>query len=292
MEHLVELGASGAAASGRALGVILRKLERQLLDQLIHAHTRRAAEVLLVQLSGRLREELGRIGSLAAPAEMRGALDQLRATYSYGRRLAEPSAVVITGAPNVGKSALANALVGRERSIVHHLPGTTRDAVTAVASFDGLPVTVVDTAGLRQAADEIERLGVGRALEKASSCDLVVWVFDHSRAVSRDEAGYLQLLPRSRLVPVVNKIDLEGPTGDDEIRDMLGMEALRTSAVTGSGIEELRTRICTCLVGTDVPARDAAVVTLSSVDSVLAEAAHALKSGETLKPLLEGILAD
>jgi len=274
------LVACGASVDGRAetvLGRPLKTLERGLLDQLVHARTERAAEVLLVQLSGRLRAALEGVSGPVDDGSVR-RVARLRATWKYGRRLVEPASVVITGAPNVGKSTLANALVGGDRSIVHHIPGTTRDTVTAVAWLDGLPVVVVDTAGLREATGEIERIGVEKALEKVSSCDLVVWVFDHSRGVTDDEADYLEVLGDMPLLPVINKIDLEGPVDASEIRKMLGVDVQRTCALTGRGIEQLRKRIFTSLVGETVPTRDAPVVTLRDVAAALDEAAAKLDS--------------
>ncbi|HUV39632.1 MAG TPA: GTP-binding protein [Planctomycetota bacterium] len=228
--------------------------------------------MLLVQLAGRLRRALESLVDAPACEETLRRVEALRATCDYGRRLVEPATVVITGAPNVGKSTLANALAGRERSIVHHLPGTTRDAVTSVASVDGFPVVVVDTAGLREAADEIERIGMTKTLEHAGSCDLVLWVFDHSRDVTREEAAWLDVLGELPLVPVMNKIDLDGPATAREIGELTREEVQRVCALTGRGVEPLRGRIVGALVGTPLPARDAAVVTTRRVRNALDEA--------------------
>lgn len=297
-EHFIEQGAREGRQSELLQGRRLRKLERELLEQLIHARTHRAADVLLVQLSGRLRAELREIGSLGARSEARRRVRKLRATYAYGRRLVEPATVVITGAPNVGKSTLANALVGRERSIVHHLPGTTRDAVTSVASLEGLPVIVVDTAGLREASDEIERMGVEKALEKVAASELAVWVFDHSRRVTPEERTYLKVLGNLPVIPVVNKIDLDGPLDETELRATLGRHAsgdlgvdvLRTCALAGVGIAELRRTVLRLLVGDKVPAPDAAVVTAARVASVLDEATARLEQGRMMTDVLDELL--
>ena len=262
-----------------------------MLDQLIHARTSLAADVLLVQLSGRLRFELERI-AIGPREEARTALDRLSATVGFGLRLVAPATVVITGAPNVGKSTLANALVGRERSIVHHLPGTTRDAVTSVASLEGLPVVVVDTAGLREAEDEIECIGVSKAIAKAAVCDAVVWVFDHSRDVTEDEVRYLEELKGQALVPVINKIDLAGPLDVPRLRSMVGADVQRTCALTGRGIDQLRRKLLVELVGTALPNRDAAVVTLTEVADALAKACERIDSGSGDEPLLDPSLLE
>lgn len=282
IESFVESGAREVDEGNTALGRELKKIERKLFEQLINARTTLAADVLLVQLSGRLRSALEEIVSVRDRAEAHRLIDRLRATGSFGRRLVEPATVVITGAPNVGKSTLSNALVGRERSIVHHLPGTTRDAVASVASLDGLPVVVVDTAGLREATDEIERLGVAKAVARAAGCDLVVWVFDHSRDVTADESRCLDVLKSKPLVAVVNKIDLKGPVSAPKIHGLVHHDVLRTCALTGRGIDELRKKLFATLAGADVPNRDSAVVTLNEVADALALAAQKIDSkGET-----------
>jgi tRNA modification GTPase len=292
MEHLVQSGAREGRHGETLLGQGLFELEREILGQLIHARTQRAAEVLLVQLSGRLGAELREIASLCAPDEARRRTAKLRATYAYGRRLVEPATVVITGAPNVGKSTLANALVGRERSIVHHLPGTTRDAVSSVASLDGLPVVVVDTAGLREATDEIERIGVQKAIEKIGASEIAVWVFDHSRRVTAEELGYLKVLGKMAVVPVVNKIDLEGPLDERELGATVGSKVLRTCALTGRGIAELGKTVFGLLAPGEVPARDAAVVTTARVATALDEATARLEEGRAAGEVLEKLLED
>ena len=290
MALLMERGAAEGVHGEVMLGRRGRSLERELLGQLIESRTRRAAEVLLVQMSGRLRTALEAVVNDTDETDVRERIERLRATCRYGRRLVEPGTVVITGAPNVGKSTLANAVVGRERSIVHHLPGTTRDVVTSVASLDGLPVVVVDTAGLRQAADEIERIGVERAVERAAGADVVVWVFDHSREVTEDEADHLKILRDMPLVPVINKIDLDGPLDASHVRSMVGVSVQRTCALSGRGVEELRARLWTALVGDDVPARDAAVVTTAGVSSALDEARRRLASGRDTGGVFDAVL--
>ena len=273
---LTRLGAEESQGGETLFGRELPRLEREVLAQLIDARTQRAAEVFLVQLNGALRRELESIRALLSSGSAGEASRRVRAlldTARYGRRLAEPATVVVTGAPNVGKSTLANALVGRERSIVHHLPGTTRDAVHSVASLDGLPVVLVDTAGLREATDEIERLGVKVALDRIRSCDLVVWVFDHSRALTAEESAHIASFRGLQLLGVINKIDLEGPANGLELAELPG-PLVRTCALTGRGIGELRKRIFAALAGDSVPPRDAAVVTTSEVAQALSRAAE------------------
>ena len=139
-----------------------------------------------------------------------------------GERLREGLAFAITGPPNVGKSSLMNALAGREVAIVSSLPGTTRDALEARVVLGGVPVTLVDTAGLREAADEIEAEGVRRARAHAAAADLVIAVVDHTVGA-----------PPNGLI-VANKVDLGWPIPEG---------AFGVSALTGQGLDQLRGRL-------------------------------------------------
>ena len=170
-----------------------------------------------------------------------------------GRYLAEPPRIVLAGRPNVGKSTLLNRLAGRERAITHPEPGTTRDYVETVAAMDGLPVVLVDTAGVRETLERIEREGVARARRQAAGAALVVYLLDAEvGATPEDEATLAQLAERggseegkrgesphpprtgARWILVVwNKADLaDGPLG--------GPGAMAISAETGEGLDDLR----------------------------------------------------
>lgn len=146
----------------------------------------------------------------------------------FGRHLLEPFQVVLTGPPNVGKSALLNALVGYQRAVVFDQPGTTRDVVTAETAFDGWPVRLIDTAGLRDEATGLEAAGIQLAHEQIENADLVLRVFDASAGVS------VALTDDVREIVVANKIDLVSNQIDFE-----GLPAVAVSAMTGSGIENL-----------------------------------------------------
>src|SRR6185295_2523749 len=127
-------------------------------------------------------------------AEVRRALDEVLAKSRQGSLLRTGIHVVLAGRPNVGKSSLLNRLAGEERAIVTAIPGTTRDALREPIQIDGVPLVVVDTAGLRESQDELERLGVQRTQHELQRADLVLAVFDASRG--RDD---LRDLPAAAL---------------------------------------------------------------------------------------------
>ena len=175
---------------------------------------------------------------------VRAALERLERSYARGHRLREGASLALVGRPNVGKSSLFNRLLQRERAIVTPLPGTTRDTVEEAMAVGGIPLRLIDTAGLRLAGeppvDEAEALGIARSREALADADLVVVVLDATTAVSEEETALLRSLDGRPHVVVGNKSDLlesTPPRGKDEPGSLL------TSALTGEGLEGLRAAI-------------------------------------------------
>lgn len=182
---------------------------------LANARTERCAAILLDQFAGAFDRALRQIRHLISvcPMEALRQCDETRNRSAFGRRLTQPWRVALVGRTNVGKSSLMNALAGFARAIVHAAPGTTRDLVTLETSLDGWPVELYDTAGLREAEDDVERAGVALAETAASSADVVVVVLDGSRPAGADEK---QLIRRRRdAICVLNKCDL--PAADQPL---------------------------------------------------------------------------
>ncbi len=191
---------------------------------------------------------------------LRGALQQiqsLRSTYRRGRLATEGAPVAITGAPNVGKSSLLNAILGEERAIVSPTPGTTRDLVEAEAELGGVRVRFVDTAGLRAAGDEVEREGTRRAELAAREADLSLTVFDASGSVPLPTG----LPEQSGGIVVLSKMDIADPTVVTRAEQLgQGRAVFHTSAVTGEGVAELCDGIREALLG-DAPEPAGGVIT-------------------------------
>lgn len=178
-------------------------------------------------------------------ASVREALERLERSYAQGHRLREGASLALVGRPNVGKSSLFNRLLARERAIVTPMPGTTRDTVEEATAVGGIPLRLIDTAGLRLAgespSDEAESLGIARSREAMADADLVVVVFDATAGVSAEETEVLGSLDGRPHLIVRNKADLvsEVPQRSGESEP----DSLLTSALTGEGLEELRARI-------------------------------------------------
>jgi tRNA modification GTPase len=172
-------------------------------------------------------------------AATRESLEELAASFAYGKLVHEGLTLAIVGRPNVGKSSLFNCLVERERAIVTATPGTTRDLVSETVAIGGIPVKLVDTAGIRRALDEAESIGIRKSMEALADADLVLVVFDSSQPLAPEDKELLDQVAGRAAIAVANKADLRG-----EKRLMPGEVAtVRTSATTGEGIPELRNEI-------------------------------------------------
>ena len=194
------------------------------------ALTERAALILLDQWQGALKNEIEAISNLLGQASETAAaltkLDELIARASIGLHLTRPWRVVIAGKPNAGKSSLLNALLGFQRSITSEVPGTTRDVVTERTAFNGWPVELRDTAGLRESSDELEVAGVELARNEIATADLLLLV------IPANEPCTDRLLNKNTLL-VRTKCDLLPARGAAEFTGQL------VSAVTAEGVPEL-----------------------------------------------------
>ena len=187
---------------------------------------------------------------LSRIAAVREPLKELLASFSFGKLVHEGLTLAIVGRPNVGKSSLFNRLVQRERAIVTATPGTTRDLVSETVSIGGIPVRLVDTAGIRSALDEAESIGVRKSVEAIADADIVLVVLDVSESAGSSLGPDLRLLEKTRgrsCIVVCNKSDLLN--GDrDRIAGRLpgnghAPPAVFTSALTGEGITQLQSMI-------------------------------------------------
>jgi tRNA modification GTPase len=169
--------------------------------------------------------------------DLLAALHGLLQTAAEGERLREGALVVIAGRPNVGKSSLFNALLGTERAIVTEIPGTTRDAIEAPATCGGFPFRLVDTAGLRESADQVERLGIEVSRRYLASADIVVLCVEAGREPDSEERAFAAELGE-RLITARTKSDLSDERG--RARTNAGERHLAVSAVTGVGLPQLR----------------------------------------------------
>jgi tRNA modification GTPase len=173
-------------------------------------------------------------------AAVRGPLDELSASFAYGKLVHEGLTLAIVGRPNVGKSSLFNRLVAQERAIVTAQPGTTRDLVSETVAIGGIPVQLVDTAGIRRALDEAESIGIRKSMEALADADLVLVVLDATQPISDEDRELLHQVEGRAAIAVENKCDVGG-CQLSAVSSQL--PRVSTSALTGEGIPELRAAI-------------------------------------------------
>ena len=242
----------------------LTALRGRLLDQLAELEARVDFEEDLPPLDG--------VAVAAELAAVRSALEQLVAEARQGELLREGLRVAIVGRPNVGKSSLLNRLSRRERAIVTDLPGTTRDLLESELVLDGVPLTLLDTAGIRPTSDRVEQLGIARSREALAAADAVLLLFDLAAGWTADDEVLRQQVPAGvPLLLVGNKADQAGlPTGPVAAGAAAAPAAVAISALHGDGEAALAASLLECCGAADC---EALVAALNSRQADLAAAA-------------------
>jgi tRNA modification GTPase len=276
--------------------------QAEAVDDLIGSSTLEQARVAARQLGGALaktvapvKEELvGLIAAMEAGidfaeddidvlpaaaiaakiAAVRAPLERLEQSFAYGRVVRDGFRLAIVGRPNAGKSSLFNRLVERDRAIVTATPGTTRDLVTETVAIEGIPVELVDTAGLRESTDEAERMGIAKSREAMAEADVVLLVIDAAAGWSEEDSAVLKSIGAAgNVLEVWNKSDLVADRaseipflmmepsrrGHSNLHANVG--SVHTSAVTGAGIAELRAAIVRAVGGDGGGLREAGMLT-------------------------------
>ena len=277
---------------------------------LIEASTAAAARSALRSLSGQFSEEVHRItdalidlrmlveATLDFPEEeiefleraramprlegIRGELEALLDRAGQGALLRSGLNVVLVGAPNVGKSSLLNQLAGEERAIVTDIAGTTRDALRETIQIEGIPLHVIDTAGLRDTADTVERLGIERTWREIERADVIVRLVDASVSATGDDELAGRLPGGVERITVVNKIDLVSAAAGRE--EQAGQVTVRVSARTGEGVDLLRAELLR-VAGWHAHGEDVVLARERHLQALRMALGHVCAAGEQLAAL-------
>lgn len=231
-------------------------IQEEALLEIPKAKTKLGVKVLLDQYNRALSsfiqktvkqiEECGNNKDLLCDTDNR--LKEILATAAFGCAITSPQKLIITGKPNAGKSTLINALLKEDRLITHEEPGTTRDAIDEMISIDNIPLTIIDTAGIRETNHEVEKLGVLESKKQLREADKIIIVFDNSKPVEKEDREIVKFIEELELqktdknisiFPVLNKADLPGRL---EISTVVGktFESIcQVSALNGSGLSTL-----------------------------------------------------
>ena len=210
---------------------------------------------------------------------IREELKKLIDSAGNGRIIKEGIQTVILGKPNAGKSSLLNVLSGRERAIVTEIEGTTRDVLEEQIHLNGLNLNMIDTAGIRQTEDVVEKIGVEKAREYAESADLIIYVADASRKLDENDREIVQIIAGKKVVVLLNKSDLEPVLTREELRTFLEDEfpVIEVSAKEEKGIRELEQQLKTMFLSGDLSFNDEVMITNMRQKSALQDAYMSLR---------------
>lgn len=210
--------------------------------------------------------------------EIRGRIEALGKTYKQGRILREGVSTAIVGRPNVGKSSLLNALLNFDRAIVAEVPGTTRDIIEEAVNVRGVALNIIDTAGIRSQGDEVEMEGIRRTRAVLEGADLVLAVFDGSRELDEEDLETAAAATGKKIIPVVNKRDLELRMDTDRLREIMGGAPLVfISAKKREGIDELEAAIHQKIWDSGIDLTENVLITRMRHEEKLRKASEALE---------------
>lgn len=282
---LSERGAQMAARQIQGeLARQIRQMQRQLTDILaeMEAGIEYPEEDLELEIAGEALPKL---------RVLQERMYVLQKSFTQGKLIREGIRVALAGRPNVGKSSLLNAIFGEDRAIVSNIPGTTRDVITEHYQLHSLPVQFMDTAGVRETVDEVERIGVERTHKAIDSASVVVLVLDGSEPLQEEDMQVYRYA-KAQGIPLLialNKTDLPAKATLQEVQGIFDAPCLEIAAVRGEGIEALLEEIYRKAVG-DAGLQEGLVITNSRHAYALQKACNALQDG--ISALEEGIDLD
>lgn len=217
-------------------------------------------------------------------------VEKLVASADNGRIVSEGVRTVILGKPNVGKSSLMNVLLGEERAIVTDIAGTTRDTLEEQISLRGITLKIVDTAGIRETEDLVEKIGVSRAREMADQADFLLYVVDGSCPLDENDSQIMELIRGRKAVVLLNKTDLELMVTQEELAARTGCPVIPVSAREETGIEELEKTIEELFYKGNLDFNDQVLITSVRHKTALEDTLASLKM--VMQGLEEGVPED
>ena len=219
-----------------------------------------------------------------------GEITDLLKTADDGRMIQEGIKTVILGKPNAGKSSLLNFLVGEDRAIVTEIEGTTRDILEEYISLNGITLRVIDTAGIRETEDIVEKIGVGKAKQMAEDADLILYVVDSSRPLDDNDEDIIELLSGRKSIVIYNKTDLEPVVNMAKLQERTGNPVIPVSIVEEKGIRKLEEEIKNMFFKGELSFNDEVYITNIRQKNALAEAQNSLKM--VLQSIADGMPED
>lgn len=205
-------------------------------------------------------------------------INRLLETGTQGKIMREGLSTVIVGRPNVGKSSMLNNLIQDNKAIVTEVAGTTRDVLEEYVNVRGVPLRLVDTAGIRDTEDIVEKIGVERSRKALSEADLILFVLNNNEPLTEDDQTLYEVVKNEDVFVIINKTDLEPRLDIDEVKEMIGdMPLIQTSMLKQEGIDELEIQIRDLFFGGEVQNQDMTYVSNSRHISLLKQARHSIQ---------------
>lgn len=215
---------------------------------------------------------------LAQSKKIKNEIDQLLETGTQGKIMREGLSTVIVGKPNVGKSSMLNNLIQDNKAIVTEVAGTTRDVLEEYVNVRGVPLRLVDTAGIRDTEDIVEKIGVERSRKALSEADLILFVLNNNEPLTEEDRTLYEVIKTEDAIVIVNKTDLERRLDIEEVKTMIGDTSLiQTSMLKQEGIDELELQIRDLFFGGEVQNQDMTYVSNSRHISLLKQARQTIQ---------------
>ena len=224
-------------------------------------------------------------------ANIEQEIDKLLKTGQQGKIMREGLSTVIVGKPNVGKSSMLNNLIQDNKAIVTEVAGTTRDVLEEYVNVRGVPLRLVDTAGIRETEDIVEKIGVERSRKALSEADLILFVLNYNESLTESDYQLFEAIKNEDFIVIINKTDLEQHLDMDELKEMIGDHPIvQTSMVEQQGIEELEQKISELFFGGQVQSQDMTYVSNSRHIALLKDAKSSIN--DAIHSAEEGIPID
>ena len=203
-------------------------------------------------------------------------MKQLVSTFHNGRVLQEGIRTVIVGKPNVGKSSLLNIMVGEERAIVTDIAGTTRDVLEETVYLNGITLKLLDTAGIRNTEDTVEKIGVQRAKKYADEADLILYIVDASIELDENDMEIIRMIQDKDTIVLLNKTDLANQITEEEMKEKSGKTVISVSAKNGTGIDVFEKLLKDMFINRRISYNDEVLITNIRQKNALEEAIKSL----------------
>ena len=205
----------------------------------------------------------------------------LEKSFDDGKIIKEGIKTAIIGKPNAGKSSLLNAILKENRAIVTEYEGTTRDTIEEFITINGIPLKLIDTAGIRNAKDEVEKIGIEKAKQIAKNADLIIAIFDSNKKLTSEDKEILELIKNKKAIIILNKIDLKPAiTEETEEFKQIKNKIIKTSALKGKGIEELKQKITQLFNLKEIELDNEVVITNLRHKNLITKAIHNVEEAE------------